>query len=407
MAPEFKKPALTAGQHEQFATNQHGPPLGPAAEFRRLLDPSTDRPWWVYQMAASAPDTKPKLDVAGALQTVMSPPTDDDIRQFFTQPQQDKLPQWLEAVAGNEEQRRRVLGIREEIIRMQRGDMRRQLRERAQAEDVEDWRQAAAVAPTMGGLAGGAARLFALVGNIVPDRYLRPETKRVIERAERHMEKTSDRRTPWRPGAPWKSGGVVVPGMAPSAASDTDVPLTVRANNPGALRSGGGWEGNVGETAGFAVYESPEWGFQAMIENLETRHIRYGDRTIDDMIRAWAPTHENPTNRYIRNVRAVLRAYGAETRRFNSRDIYQATVLAVAIGTMESQEAFPWTKESLVAGLRAARSLQDGQRGDPIWSRKQVDAMARQIEIRDGVVTIGGKSHRLSVTGGGRLAANQ
>jgi hypothetical protein len=49
----------------------------------------------------------------------------------------------------------------------------------------------------------------------------------------------------------------------------------------------------------FKQFRSVEWGYRAMFVLLDTYHIRYGLRTIREMISRYAPASENNTEAYI------------------------------------------------------------------------------------------------------------
>jgi hypothetical protein len=74
-----------------------------------------------------------------------------------------------------------------------------------------------------------------------------------------------------------------------------------RNNNPGNLEYGA-FTRAYGATHGdprFAIFPTPEIGFTALI-NLLTKH--YGGKTVADAIRSYAPSTENDTESYIRNI---------------------------------------------------------------------------------------------------------
>ncbi len=66
-------------------------------------------------------------------------------------------------------------------------------------------------------------------------------------------------------------------------------------NNPGNLRP-------VGQSTGFMQYATPQQGLQAMAKNLLYYQDKLGKNTIRDIVSTWAPSSENDTRGYIRNV---------------------------------------------------------------------------------------------------------
>lgn len=90
-----------------------------------------------------------------------------------------------------------------------------------------------------------------------------------------------------------------------------------RNKNPGNLDfvPANKWQGQVGlgdawlppEQRRFAAFESHEYGIRALAMLLATYQDRHGLRTVDGIIRRWAPPSENDTAAY---VAAVSRAVG-------------------------------------------------------------------------------------------------
>ena len=78
-----------------------------------------------------------------------------------------------------------------------------------------------------------------------------------------------------------------------------------RNNNPGNIRrSRDKWVGlrPVQEDPEFFQFRSMEYGYRAMLTVLRNYRKKYGDRTVCDMIRRWAPVTENDTAAYVRTV---------------------------------------------------------------------------------------------------------
>lgn len=80
-------------------------------------------------------------------------------------------------------------------------------------------------------------------------------------------------------------------------------PLGVRNNNPLNIRyTGAGWVGEVGENAGFSVFDSAENGIRAAAKLMRNYRAMYGINTISGLIARWAPAIENDTESYINSV---------------------------------------------------------------------------------------------------------
>ena len=93
---------------------------------------------------------------------------------------------------------------------------------------------------------------------------------------------------------------------AKKKAPERQAPLTVRLNNPGAIEkpSSFTWQGqaDVQQHSRFCTFESPEMGARAMLKVLATYRRRYNRRTVESVIKRWAPAVENYTEGYIKRV---------------------------------------------------------------------------------------------------------
>ena len=94
-------------------------------------------------------------------------------------------------------------------------------------------------------------------------------------------------------------------GKSPTVSSgDKSVPLTIRTNNPGAVKNASRsdknamWEGQTGfDEQGHAVFESPEYGARAMAKNLKSQ-IDKGN-TLTTLLKEYATGNQDA---YIKNV---------------------------------------------------------------------------------------------------------
>lgn len=85
----------------------------------------------------------------------------------------------------------------------------------------------------------------------------------------------------------------------------------VRNNNPGNIRIGQNWQGemprsqmNADQLAEkeFEVYLTPVWGFRAMASIFHAYADKHGITTIRGAISRWAPPNENNTGAYVNAV---------------------------------------------------------------------------------------------------------
>ena len=73
-------------------------------------------------------------------------------------------------------------------------------------------------------------------------------------------------------------------------------------NNPGNIRDSGiDWKGRTGATKGFVDFDTLHNGIRAIGRNLRTHQLR-GEKTIRQLVSAYAPPSENDTEKYIADV---------------------------------------------------------------------------------------------------------
>ena len=74
----------------------------------------------------------------------------------------------------------------------------------------------------------------------------------------------------------------------------------LRNNNPGNIRHGNNWKGEVvGDDRAFESFEYVELGIRAIFVTLNTYRVKYKLTTVKQIIERWAPPSENNTNNYI------------------------------------------------------------------------------------------------------------
>ena len=81
-------------------------------------------------------------------------------------------------------------------------------------------------------------------------------------------------------------------------------PRGIRNNNPLNLRVGNNWKGEVEYPSDptFEQFTEMKWGVRAAFVVLRNYIVRHRCNTIRDIISRWAPSNENDTERYIRQV---------------------------------------------------------------------------------------------------------
>lgn len=347
-----------------------------------ILRPGARLPWWAY--AESTPDD-PDSQQTSATPDVFLEARDN----FFAQGRRAKLPEHITEALRDDVAYRSAA---RSAARQERQDMRAVRNAVPNARARQRQRNRTSLYPESTEL-GRIIRAAELVQRLV--RFLPRKSERIqqmLQQAGAVLEATKDSRQPWD-GGNWVTGGVVPYGAKPVRAAQA--PVSIRVNNPGAIRPGGGWPTETGSAAGFSVFESPEAGFEALFENLDSYYTRHGVNTIADVIARWAPASDGNDERdYVAHLRQRLGEFGAETDDFNSHDLHQMVVLSIAIAEKESGKSFAWTKETVIEGLRMANVLRGGQRRGPLFSKKAIDKLARSMRIADGNVTINGVTVR-------------
>lgn len=83
--------------------------------------------------------------------------------------------------------------------------------------------------------------------------------------------------------------------------SSTIVPRGIRNNNPLNIRIGNTWLGEVARPtdSDFEQFVAPVYGLRAAFCILRRYIRRYGKNTPEAIIRTWAPSSENDTEKYI------------------------------------------------------------------------------------------------------------
>jgi hypothetical protein len=90
----------------------------------------------------------------------------------------------------------------------------------------------------------------------------------------------------------------------PALTSNTSLPLGIRNNNPGNIRYNilNQWTGQTGQEKGYAKFSAPQYGYRAMFLLLKRYINSYGLKTINQIGPRWAPSSENNTAAWSRNV---------------------------------------------------------------------------------------------------------
>jgi len=124
----------------------------------------------------------------------------------------------------------------------------------------------------------------------------------------------------------------------------------IRDNNPGNIRPGEHFKGEVGEEGGYCIFDTPENGIRAIAVDLLTKYRR-GLTTIRSIIAVYAPPSENDTEAYIK-------AVCADTGCLDYAWIHltEPAVLGSMVGAIIKHEngSDPYSGEQIAAGVSAA-----------------------------------------------------
>lgn len=111
---------------------------------------------------------------------------------------------------------------------------------------------------------------------------------------------------PAPPGLPPATPGPAPAPTAPTPGVDAGAPRGLRNNNPLNLQSTVGWDGMTGSDGKYAIFNSPDAGWNAADRNLQTYATKHGLNTVASVVNRWAPPSENDTAGYIAKVSARL-----------------------------------------------------------------------------------------------------
>lgn len=111
----------------------------------------------------------------------------------------------------------------------------------------------------------------------------------------------------------------------------------LRNRNPGNIRhSVSRFRGEVRPSTdpAFKQFSELAWGYRAIFVLLRTYHCRYGLRSMQEMIRRWAPPVENHTEAYVRGVTALTGL--APDAEIDPSDRMAMIAMAAAISEIEN-----------------------------------------------------------------------
>ena len=171
------------------------------------------------------------------------------------------------------------------------------------------------------------------------------------------------------------------------------MPRGIRNHNPGNIEKGAKWQGLVDLVAGvgdprFAQFKDPTWGIRALATVLITYQDKYKIRSIDSIIRRWAPQGENDANSYIAQ---VSRMTGFGARQVLDLHTYEhlAPVVEAIIrhengeGPLRDTSNTWYTRATIDTGLQRAGVVKESVEVGPVPVTKETVAAT-------GTAAIGG-----------------
>lgn len=131
------------------------------------------------------------------------------------------------------------------------------------------------------------------------------------------------------------------------------LPKGIRLNNPGNIEKGLNWKGlaDIQPDKRFAAFISPEYGIRAICKLLRTYNKKYKIKTITGIINRYAPSHENPTDAYIKNIALWTGFKPKETLDLSDVDVLAQLAKAI---TRQENGMVPWDDSTYIKGASLA-----------------------------------------------------
>lgn len=154
-----------------------------------------------------------------------------------------------------------------------------------------------------------------------------------------------------------------IPGIENFKPSSTSIDGKCTKNNPGNVSklSNGKWEGEIESSGRFAAFISIIYGFRCLFLNLHNTYLQKGKQTITSIISTWAPSMENKTDTYIKNMCNWMKDYGSD--KITSNEIIfsnslltsnQARLIAFAKSMCRQEHSYIAENNDIEKGLNMA-----------------------------------------------------
>lgn len=138
-----------------------------------------------------------------------------------------------------------------------------------------------------------------------------------------------------------------------------DISRGVRNNNPGNIKSGQGFNGEINpDKDGYAIFNTPEDGLRALAIDLHTKYDKDGLNTINGIVSKYAPPGDNDTAAYVQHVSQQMNM-GAN-QPLNLNDPQQLHSIMTAVIRHENNNAMPYSEQSLGWATNSALGKDNG-----------------------------------------------
>jgi len=140
-----------------------------------------------------------------------------------------------------------------------------------------------------------------------------------------------------------------------SAAGDPVLPLGLRQNNPGNIRSGSDdWLGLAeGGNEGYATFKTPEYGLRSMARTLGTYADKHEIGTVNDLVDRYAPAGDNTEESRANYKTVAANALGVGVNDPIDLKAARSKLMPAMIG-FENANQMPYTQQQIDLAIQAA-----------------------------------------------------
>lgn len=128
----------------------------------------------------------------------------------------------------------------------------------------------------------------------------------------------------------------------------------IRNNNPGNLTGDDAWQGKTGKDGDYLKFDTPENGLRALSIDLRNQQDKHGLNTVQDIITKYAPSSENDTPAYIKDVAQRMGVSPSDT--INLHDPETLHRMTDAVVRHENNNAMPFAPQTVEWAAKSATS---------------------------------------------------